>query len=193
MKRIMVTGAALLAASLTLHAQQGYYVAPGWGLGSWQAVGATGTPDESSGSKILLQDNGWAEIRPEIASTSVKLRYNIPPVDGLKGVPNESYFGYEMRVQGRDNGPAARVIITIKALKWGGDGVVRILGQMDSDRFAPGTDIFWGGGTKLRDEGGIMMHFRPYHNVYWAEVQLIKTAPEGRPGIQAIGIVIDEP
>ena len=190
MKHMIITGAALLTVSMTLHAQQSYYVAPGWGGGSWQALGATGTPDESSASKILLQDNGWAEIRPEIASTSVKLRYNIPPVEGLKGLPNEEdYIGYEMRAHARDNGPAARVIITIKALKWG-DGAVRILGQVDSDRFEAGTDTFWGG-PLLRDEGGIMRHFRPYHNVYWAEVQLIKTAPEGRPGIQAIGILID--
>jgi hypothetical protein len=190
MKRMMVMGAALAVASLTLQAQQGY-VATGWGSGSWQAVGASGTPDESSGSKLLLQDSGWAEIRPEIASTSVKLRYNIPPVEGLKGVPDESYAGYEMRAHLRDNGPAARVIVTIKALRWGG-GAVRILAQMDSDRLPPGTDTHWG--DYLRDSaGGFMRHFRPYHEVYWAEVQLIKTALEGRPGIQAIGILIDEP
>lgn len=190
MKRMMVTCAALVAVSLTLHAQQSYQPS-GWGMGSWQALGATGAPDESAGARILLQDSGWAEIRPEIASTSVKLRYNIPPLDGLKGFPDEPYTGYEMRAHARDNGPAARVIITIRAMHWG-DGVVRILGQFDSDRFEPGTDTFWGGGY-LRDEGGIMKHFRPYHNAYWAEVQLIKTAPEGRPGIQALAILIDEP
>jgi hypothetical protein len=190
MKHMILTGAALVAASMTLHAQQSHYVAPGWGAGSWQAVGATGTPDESSASKILMQDNGWAEIRPEIASTSVKLRYNIPPIDGLRGLPpEESYVGYEMRANARDNGPAARVIITYKAVQWG-SSTVRILGQLDSDRFEPGTETFWGGGY-LRDGGGIMRHFRPYHNVYWAEVQLIKTAPEGRPGIQALGVLIE--
>lgn len=189
MKRTMVTCAALVAASLTLHAQQS---APtGWGYGSWQAAGSTGTPDESAASRLLLQDNGWAEIRPEIGSTSVKLRYNIPPLESLKGMPDDSYAGYELRVRLRDNGPAARVIVTIKALDWS-YGTVRILAQTDSDRLQPGTDTFWG--DYLREVGGgFMRHFRPYHEVYWAEAQLIKTAPEGRPGIQAIGILIDQP
>ena len=190
MKRIVVSGAALVAMSLTLtlHAQQSYRPT-GWGMGSWQAVGATGTPDESAGSRILLQDNGWAEIRPEIASTSVKLRYNIPPLDGLKGFSDDPYTGYELRAHARDNGPAARVIITIKQMHWG-DGAIRTLAQTDSDRFEPGAEIFWGG-DYLRDETGIMRFFRPYHNAYWAEVQLIKTAPEGRPGIQALAILIE--
>ena len=189
MKRFVFTCAVLATASLTLHAQQGY-IASGWGIGSWQAIGATGTPDETSVSRILMQDNGWAEIRPEIASTSVKLRYNIPPVDGLKGSP-EDYLGYELRAHARDNGPAARVIITIKEMQWL-TGTIRILAQIDSDLFEPRAETYWGGGY-LRDAGGIMKHFRPYHYAYWAEVQLIKTAPEGRPGIQALAIYIDEP
>jgi hypothetical protein len=189
MKRMMVMGAALVVASLTLQAQQSNPT--GWGRGSWQAVGSTGTPDETAGSRILLQDNGWAEIRPEISSTSVKLRYNIPPLEGLKGLPDDSYAGYELRARLRDNGPAARVIVTIKALTWP-DGSVRVLAQMDSDTLPPGTDRFWG--DYLREPGGgFMKHFRPYQEVYWAEAQLIKTAPEGRPGIQAIGILIDQP
>jgi hypothetical protein len=191
MKRLTVTCAAVMAASLTLHAQQ-IYTPSGWGMGSWQAIGATGAPDETSGSRILLQDNGWVEIRPEIASTSVKLRYNIPPLDGLKGFPDEPYSGYVIRVHARDNGPAARVIITIKEMTWG-TGTVRSLGQIDSDRFEPGEETFWGSGL-LRDAGGgIMKYFRPYHYAYWAEVQLIRTAPEGRPGIQALAVLIDEP
>ena len=151
MKRIMVTCAALVAASLTLHAQQSSPT--GWGLGSWQAIGASGPPDESAGSRILLHDNGWAEIRPEIASTSVKLRYNIPPVEGLKGFPDVYYANYVLRAHARDNGPAARVIITIKSIHWG-DGVVRILGQLDTDRYdaQPGGQRFWG--DYLRDHAG---------------------------------------
>jgi hypothetical protein len=38
-----------------------------------------------------------------------------------------------------------------------------------------------------------MKYFRPFHNAYWAEVQLIKTAREGRPGIQALGILVEDP
>src|SRR5687768_8534404 len=39
------------------------------------------------------------------------------------------------------------------------------------------------------DAGVIMRHFRPSHTGYWAEAQLIKTAPEGRRGIQAPAIL----
>ena len=190
MKRLLIVCAALFAMTPAVKGQQSYRPT-GWGMGSWQAIGATGTPDESSGARILLQNNGWAEIRPEISKASVKLRYNIPPVDGLKGFPDEEYSGYELRVHARDNGAAARVIVTVKAMHWG-DGGIRTLVQLDSDSFEPGTDIFWGGGF-LRDETGVMKYFRPFHNAYWAEVQLIKTAREGRPGIQALGILVEDP
>jgi hypothetical protein len=162
----------------------------GWGAGSWQAIGATGTPDEVAASRVLLQDNGWAEIRPEIPSSSVKLRYNIPPLEGLRGSDDVFYTAYELRAQLRDNGPAARVLVTVKSMAWG-DGRVRTLTQLDSNRGAPTSDtgdLVWGG--YLRDETGFMKYFRPFHHAYWAEVQLIRTAPEGRPAIRALAVLI---
>lgn len=162
----------------------------GWGAGSWQAIGATGTPDESATSRVLLQDSGWVEIRPEIAETSVKLRYNIPPLEGLRGSSEVNYAAYELRSFFRDNGPFARVLISIKSMAWS-YGEVRTLVQFDSDTENPTADSGEGRyGGYLRDETGLMRYFRPFHNTYWAEVQLIKTGSSGRPGVKALGVLI---
>jgi hypothetical protein len=162
----------------------------GWGAGSWQAIGASGTPDEFATSRVLLQDSGWVEIRPEIEATSVKLRYNIPPLEGLRGSAEVDYAAYQLRSFFRDNGPFARVLISIKSMGWS-YGDVRTLAQFDSDMENPTPDSGERKyGDYLRDETGLVRYFRPFHNAYWAEVQLIKTGPSGKPGLKAVGVLI---
>jgi hypothetical protein len=173
----------------------------GWGVGSWQAIGSTGMPDEADTTHILMQNDGWAEIPPELETASVKLRYNIPPVEGLRGTSDPLFraSAYVLRAWIRDNGPAAQVIVRIKQISWT-DGSMRTLAEINSDVYPTGSQRdptpdagidLWSG--LLQDEFGFMKYFRPFHNAYWAEVRLIKTAPEGRAGIKALGVLIDEP
>ena len=46
----------------------------GWGVGSWTAVGATGTPDEADTSHVLMQNTGSCLLDGEIVCRAPRLR-----------------------------------------------------------------------------------------------------------------------
>ena len=201
MKQLTFGTVLLVAVTTVLSIQVAAQDRPGWNA-YWQTIGATGTPDESAASRILLQDSGWAEIKHEISSTTVRLRYDIPSLEGLSAPGDYDFtWAFRMWVRVRDNGPSARALVSIKSLSKSSSGTVRTLGRFDSDQHTcescsadppDATGAFWALGPYLFDESGIVTWFKPAFNVYWAEVQLIKTAIDGRPGIHAVGVNIGD-
>ena len=97
-----------LAAAATAHAD-------------WSSVAATATIDEGDLGKVVLNSDGSAGIRSTISSTSAKLRFPVVKTPSLLvPQPRPDEIGglvFVMRV--RDNGPAARVIATLKRVTFG--------------------------------------------------------------------------
>ena len=185
---------ACLAAVVTLHAD-------------WNGVAATAAIDEGDLGKIVFNSDGSAGIRPNI-STSAKLRFQVPETPSLRAPnPRPSEVGdlfFVMRV--RDNGPAARVLATLRRVTLGYfiDGPQRtdIAATIDSDLVPPSdgwvtvsaqqySSCCWIRNPKL---GFLAREEMDFFDAGWfVEVQLIKNNAEGNPGVLSVAVVRDEP
>ena len=160
----------------------------------WTAVASTGVVDEGDLGKIVLDNDGSARIRPTVASTSAKLRFNVVDVTGIGTPPPDAIAGdllFAMRVL--DNGPGARVIATLKRVTLAGfyphlPQTTIVLATIDSD-LAPGSNAWqtvWARwsvrarGLEFLDHGFVV------------EVQLIKHDATGNPGVMGVQLIRDE-
>jgi hypothetical protein len=190
-----------VAAVATLQAGQTFYPASG----GWVGVAATGTIDEGDLGKIVLNTDGSAAIRPTI-NTSAKLRLQIPETRSLIQ-PNprpDEVGGLVFAMRARDNGPAARVIATLKRV-WLGFFVSRperadVVATIDTDRDPPsdGWVTFsaqsYSGCCWIRTPNvGTREALDFFDAGYFVEVQLIKNAAEGNPGIWSVAVTRDQP
>jgi hypothetical protein len=145
----------------------------------WTSVGSDGAVDEADLSTVALSANS-ASVRGVVASAIVDIRYNVVAVDGIFGGERNTKT---LTVRMADNGPAAQVIVRLQQLNIS-TGVITMLAELDSNTFPPSV--------VAQRRGTVFNCDRPefdfQNNIYFFEVQLIKTAAGGNPLIRAIQI-----
>jgi hypothetical protein len=152
-------------------------------VGTWSAPGLTGSVDEADLSIHRFNDTGSVSIKSGVASGTLNLRY---PIGAFTFVPQEGDCP-ELRANLRDTGAGARVIVRLMRLAIGGEagvGGLKVLAGIDSDRF-PGaaSDQYLTYRACLASDVG---HVQEY--TYYVDVQLIKTASTGNPGLMSLQI-----
>jgi hypothetical protein len=175
----------------------------------WTGVAATAAIDEGDLGKIVFNNDGSAGIRSTISSTSAKLRLTVPETPSLR-VPNPrpdevGSLVFAMRV--RDNGPAARVIATLKRVSVGyfiDRQRTDVAATIDSDQFDSPSDGWitaWANASAnyssccwIRNpQTGVKEGLDFFDVGYFVEVQLIKNSVEGNPGVLSVAILRDQP
>ena len=161
---------------------------------AWTTVGATGVPDDGDVELIRFGANGAAAVHDGLAyPTEAVLRYNVLPMLGLYASPeNEGPVPRCLTVGFRDNGPDARVIVTVKRVASGiEDGTV--VARFDSDVTRTGTPRPPTGGF----EEDFVCPMGPgtfagmNQRSFFVEAQLIRLSAAGNPGLQTITIEAD--
>jgi hypothetical protein len=170
----------------------------------WTAIGATGTPDEIDAAKLAFHNDGSVGIRRSIAGASAKIRYNVTATRdvgerliAVDAPPEVDYIPLEMNAVLRDNGPHARVIVTLKrvATPFGATGSeTTTLARIDSDREdAPDPSLYFRTGTWLSENGARIFRLSFWRDAYFVEVQLIKSGSGGDPRLRVVTILHDVP
>jgi hypothetical protein len=170
----------------------------------WSTIAAAGAIDEGDRGKVVFNNDGSASIRPTISSTSAKLRFPVVKTPSLLvPIPRPDELGSLVFVmRARDNGPAARVIATLKRVTlgyYGGPERSDIAAVIDSelhpqvDRWVTVTGTLnsccW-----IRNAvtgGAEALNF--LDSVYFVEVQLIKNSADGNPGVLSVAVLRGEP
>ena len=160
----------------------------------WSAAGFTGMVDEADQTIHSFNSTGSVSIKSSVTRGMLDLRF---PVQTLRDmlVPQEGDCP-ELRVNLRDTGAGARVIVRLMALSIfpGMDGAPRpltTLGQIDSDTRQPGADP-----TQYRSYAACIDRLPPGSEVlidyaffaYYVDVQLIKTTTTANPGVMSVQI-----
>ena len=164
----------------------------------WTGIASTGTIDEADLSKIVLNTDGSAEIKPTINSTSAKIRFNVVAVPGLERPvdPNIIQGGLIFSMRVRDNGTGARIVATLRRITLAGfdtnlPQAATVVATIDSD-LAPASDgwqTIWAQHGNCC-AGGDGLNFLDYG--YVVEVQLIKNNSTGTPAIMGVQLFRDE-
>ena len=170
----------------------------------WSSIAATAAIDEGDRLKVVLNNDGSAGIRSTISSTSAKLRFSVVKTPSLLvTIPRPDEVGSLVFVmRARDNGPAARVIATLKRVTfgyYGGPQRADVVAVIDSDDHPQGDGWLTINGSlnsccwiRNRVTGGAeALNF--LDSAYFVEVQLIKNSAEGNPGVLAVGVLRGEP
>ena len=170
----------------------------------WSSVGATAAIDEGDRLKVVFNNDGSAAIRSTISSTSAKLRFPVVKTPSLLvTIPRPDEVGSLVFVmRARDNGPAARVIATLKRVTfgyYGGPERADVVATIDSDDHPQGDGWRTINGTlsgccwiRNRVTGGAeALNF--LDAAYFVEVQLIKNSADGNPGVLAVAVLRGEP
>jgi len=159
---------------------------------AWTTVGATGMPDDGDGELIRFGGNGAAAIQDGLAyPIQAVLRFNVLPVLGLYAAPDNRGYPVPrcLTVGFRDNGPDARVIVTVKRVASGiEDGTT--VARFDSDITRTGTPRPPTNGF----EEDFVCPMGPgtfagmNQRSFFIEAQLIRLSAAGNPGLQTITI-----
>jgi hypothetical protein len=170
----------------------------------WSSIAATAAIDEGDRLKVVLNNDGSAGIRSAISSTSAKLRFSVVKTPSLLvTIPRPEEVGSLVFVmRARDNGPASRVIATLKRVTfgyYGGPQRADVVAVIDSDDHPQGDGWQTMNGTlnsccwiRNRVTGGAeALNF--LDSAYFVEVQLIKNSADGDPGVLAVGVLRGEP
>lgn len=147
----------------------------------WTAVGSDGTVDEADLGVVALSSN-TAAIKPATVAASVEIRYNIVATEGLFG---GECSAKTLVARFADNGNSARVIIRLHTFNIR-TGVSSVLATMDSNTFPP-SNVAHAESVSFTGE------FNFETNIYYIEVQLMKTGTSGNPlirGLQICGVTI---
>lgn len=152
----------------------------------WTSVGSAGTVDEADLNIVAISSNTTAVNASTVAAT-VEVRYNIVATAGL--------FGGECNVKTltaryADNGSSAQVIIRLYTFNIQ-TGVSSTLVELNSNNFPQST-------VAQARSVSYSGNFNFSTNIYYIEVQLIKTNTSGNPLIRALqicgaGICFDVP
>jgi hypothetical protein len=143
----------------------------------WTAVGSDGTVDEADLGVVALSYN-TAAVSGAVTNAIVDIRYNVVAVDGVFGGEAKT-----LTVRFADNGAAAQVIVRLRRLNIS-TGVSAILVELNSDDYAASTVAQ--AHSKIFNCHGPEFDFE--NNIYFIEVQLIKTGVGGNPLIRAIQV-----
>lgn len=165
----------------------------------WSAAGVTGAVDEADTSIYRFNDTGSVSIKSSVASGTLNVRFPVHDVPDLL-VPQEGDCP-ELRVNLRDTGPGARVIVRLMALMIfpGSPNQLTSLGEIDSDTRQPVGDPnqYHSYAACLHPPpadscgaavGECDVLFDKAFFTYYVDVQLIKTTATANPGLMSLQI-----
>jgi len=158
----------------------------------WSAAGVTGIVDEADLTIHSFNSTGSVAIKSSVASGTLDIRYPVQTVPDLL-VPQQGDCP-EMRVNLRDTGPGARVIVRLMALSiFPGSGTqVTSIAEIDSDRSQPplGDPNEYHSYRTCLDNvpPGSEFLFDKAFFTYYVEAQLIKTTATANPGLMSLQI-----
>ncbi len=158
----------------------------------WSA-GATGIADEADQGIVRFDSAGTASIRRLVPRGTLNLRFPVQTLQNLL-IPQQGDCP-ELRVNLRDTGPGARVLVRLIAL-----GIfpgfprtpeATVLGEVDSDTRPPEGDP-----NLYRSYSACIANLPPGSEflidyaffAYYVDVQLIKTAASANPGLMSVQI-----
>ena len=138
---------------------------------TWTAIGSDGTPDDAN--REYVQYTGTTvELKPSFLGTVI-MRYNVDEAD-----LHDDRVLVEFRY--RDNGPGARVVVTLKEHNFE-TGAVTDVESYDSNDHSQSSGFQEG--SFITD---VTYTCNFYNNAYYVEVKLQRTASDGRPGLSQI-------
>jgi hypothetical protein len=142
----------------------------------WTSVGSAGTVDEADLNIVALSSNSTA-VNSSTVSGIVDVRYNIVATAGLFGGECNTKF---LTARYADNGSSAQVIIRLYTFNIK-TGVSSTLVELNSNNYVQQTTaqaqtVSWAGSFNFST------------NIYYLEVQLIKTGQSGNPLIRGLQI-----
>jgi hypothetical protein len=167
----------------------------------WTAAASTGVIDEADLNNIVLNNDGSASIASTVNSVTTKVRFNITDVSGVEPSEEEGQIGNipGIEIAYRDNGPGARVYVKVKrihiglSISGGQLGTVDELATMDSDTH-PASSGWQTMSSTMRKVDFLCcrtgLRFPDY--AYVVEVQLIKSASTGNPGLLGLQFFNDQ-
>ena len=147
----------------------------------WTGVGSDGMVDEADLGVVALSSN-TAAVKPATIAANVEIRYNVVATAGLFG---GECSAKTLLVRFADNGNSARVIVRLHTFNIR-NGVSSVLAELDSNTFPP-SNVAQAQSVSFSGE------FNFETNIYYIEVQLIKTGINGNPlirGLQICGVTI---
>ena len=173
--------AAVLAASPVLLAQ----------VRIWSAAGLTGIVDEADLGIHSFNSTGSVSIKSSVAGGTLDIRFPVQTVPDL--LPPQPGDCAEMRVNLRDTGAGARVIVRLMALSiFPGSGTqLTPLAAIDSDALPPIADPtqYRSAKTCLNTPSpGSEAIFDHAFFTYYVEAQLIKSSGSANPGLMSVQI-----
>lgn len=142
----------------------------------WTTVGSAGTVDDDD---LAIVDLAAGEVRAGVdapVGSTTNVRYNIVSLNGFSGNQQVAWL-----VRYRDNGPDARVRLSLK--QYNTSGTTSSLSVFDSNDYAPAV------GYQTRTEC-IAVNWDFDHGPFFIEAELIKSGPAGGP---ALGIISMNP
>ena len=157
----------------------------------WSAAGVTGIVDEADLGIHSFNSTGSVAIRSSVSSGTLDIRFPVQTVPHL--LPPQPGDCAEMRVNLRDTGPGARVIVRLMALSiFPGAGTQStVLGVIDSDTRAPSGDA-----TQYRSYATCLNTPSPGSDsifdmaffTYYVDAQLIRSTSSANPGLMSVQI-----
>ena len=157
----------------------------------WSAAGVTGIVDDADLNIHSFNSTGSVSIRSSVAAGTLDIRFPVQTVpDLLAPQPGDCA---EMRVNLRDTGPGARVIVRLLALSiFPGSGTqLTMLAAIDSDTRPPVGDA-----TQYRSYATCLNNTSPGSEFlfdkaffsYYVDAQLIRTNASANPGLMSVQI-----
>ena len=137
----------------------------------WTTIGSDGTPDDTNRNYVQYT-GATVELKPSFYGTVI-MRYNVDEAD-LHNARVSVEFRY------RDNGPGARVVVTLKEHNFE-TGAVTDVESFDSNDHSQSSGFQEG---SFITDVSYTCNF--YKNAYYFEVKLRRTASVGRPGLSQI-------
>jgi hypothetical protein len=157
----------------------------------WSAAGITGIVDEASSSIHKFNSTGSVSIKSSVSSGTLDIRYPVQTLSDLL-VPQQGDCP-EMRVNLRDTGSGARVIVRFMALSIasGAGTQLTTLAEIDSDDGPTAGDL-----TQYRGYRTCINKLPPGSEflidnaffAYYVDVRLIKTTVTANPGLMSVQI-----
>jgi hypothetical protein len=159
--------------------------------GIWSAAGVTGIVDDADLNMHSFNSTGSVSIRSSVAAGTLDIRFPVQTVPHL--LPPQTGDCAELRVNLRDTGPGARVIVRLMALSiFPGSGTKStVLGAIDSDTRPPAGDAtqYRSYATCLNTPSpGTESIFDMAFFTYYVDAQLIKTTAAANPGLMSLQI-----
>jgi hypothetical protein len=160
----------------------------------WSAAGISGIVDEADQNLHLFNATGSVSIKESVSSGTLNIRYAVQSLPDL--LVHQGGDCPELRVNLRDTGAGARVIVRLLALsifpaRDGAPRPVTTLGTVDSNTAEAAADptdyrYFRACINRLPPESEFLIDYAFY--AYYVEAQLIKSTGSANPGLLSVQI-----